>query len=156
MGKTQRMRFVMLVVAGSVLWWGASVVSESWQPARSTSPERISAERTLSGAIADVEQAALDFDTTLKAAAPGDDLSKGWQDLHSDTLSVLRDIARRPTSDSARDFSIRVESFWNTYAESGAIGSHTDEWKRFEAAFNDLVGGVRTVSSDGIEATGSP
>lgn len=147
------MRAVLLVVAGALLVWGSDLVPETWQSG-AHSPDRISAERSLDRAIADVEEAADRLDARMQSAVVSDDLSRGWEDLHGDALSIIREMAHRPGTDNAHDFFVRVETFWETYSENGGIGPTTEEWVQFTDAFGRLVTEGQTVSADGLEAAG--
>lgn len=142
------MRVVTIVVGLAVLWWGFSSVSHSWQPDGLDNQRRVAAERSLAEAIAEVEEASVTLDARLRGAGVGEDLSNGWEDLRSDTLSVLREMSRRSDLDLARAFTTRVDGFWATYAPSSGIGPDSPEWRRFETAFHNAIGTREAVLSD--------
>lgn len=140
MGNPARVRMVFVVVAGLVLWWGSSLVADAWQPDSDPASDRDLAERSLATAIAEVEEASNLFDHKVRSSDVGEDLSKGWEDLRRDTMSVLREMARRPHSQMILDFANRVEAFWMTYSPRDGIGPATAEWQGFEDAFANAVG----------------
>ncbi len=137
-----------MVVTGAVLWWGSGLVSDTWRPDRIESTDRAQAQRSLAVAIADVEEASSLFDNRVRSSEVGEDLSNGWEDLRRDTMSILREMARRPDSEIVHDFANRVESFWDTYTPRDGIGPDTAEWRRFETAFANAIGMRESVMSD--------
>ena len=144
-----------MVVAGAVLWWGSALVADSWQPDPEASTDRAQAERSLASAIADVEEASTLFDNRVRSSDVGEDLFKGWEDLRRDTMSVLREMARRPDSEMVHGFASRVQTFWDTYAPRDGIGPGTVEWQQFEAAFANAVGMRESVMSEVLAVTES-
>lgn len=142
------MRFVAIFVGGAVLWWGLSLVSHTWQSTDLRSQERAAAEESLLLAISEVERASQSLDAKIREAGVGEDLSNGWEDLRSDTLSVLREMSRRSDLEYIRAFTARVDGFWETYAPSSEIGPDIPEWRQFETALYNAIGVRELVSWD--------
>ena len=154
-GNSDRMRMVSVVVIGMLLWWGSALVSDTWQPAGGGNTDRARAEASLATAIARVEEASNRLDERVRSADVDEDLSNGWEDLRRDSMSVLREMARNPESQTVVGFAGRVEGFWKTYAPQAGLGPDTAEWRRFETAFNNAVGMWGSVASNVLTAGGS-
>ncbi len=122
------------------MWWGLSLVSHTWQSEGLADQERVAAEKSLALAIAEVEDASRSLDAKMRRSGIGEDLSNGWEDLRSDTLSVLREMSRRSDLKYIDAFADRVDGFWENYAPSSGVGPNTPEWRQFETALHNAIG----------------